>query len=111
MIRRPPRSTLFPYTTLFRSGFQQVAGDGAGGEVLHGHLLRCLQRVLAPLVELVLQAQALLVGFDGADRLDDPVDPRLRLELAELAGCRGAFARVVIREPRIPPDPGIEAVR
>src|SRR2546422_2781850 len=26
MIRRPPRSTLFPYTTLFRSG------GGAGGE-------------------------------------------------------------------------------
>src|SRR2546422_4226782 len=25
MIRRPPRSTLFPYTTLFRSG---LAGDG-----------------------------------------------------------------------------------
>src|SRR5258708_35561588 len=27
MIRRPPRSTLFPYTTLFRSPFAQVAGD------------------------------------------------------------------------------------
>src|SRR3712207_7349852 len=27
MIRRPPRSTLFPYTTLFRSVF--VAGPGA----------------------------------------------------------------------------------
>ena len=29
MIRRPPRSTLFPYTTLFRSeaGFAPVAGD------------------------------------------------------------------------------------
>src|SRR5690348_18491395 len=26
MIRRPPRSTLFPYTTLFRSG----GGDGGG---------------------------------------------------------------------------------
>src|SRR5690554_7350884 len=25
MIRRPPRSTLFPYTTLFRSGGLQVA--------------------------------------------------------------------------------------
>src|SRR5437588_3158336 len=25
MIRRPPRSTLFPYTTLFRSGFLQQA--------------------------------------------------------------------------------------
>src|SRR5256885_4880027 len=32
MIRRPPRSTLFPYTTLFRSGRepgrQPAAGDG-----------------------------------------------------------------------------------
>src|SRR2546430_11982711 len=25
MIRRPPRSTLFPYTTLFRSPYQSVA--------------------------------------------------------------------------------------
>src|SRR2546422_5124343 len=25
MIRRPPRSTLFPYTTLFRSGFGNTA--------------------------------------------------------------------------------------
>src|SRR3712207_9046130 len=38
MIRRPPRSTLFPYTTLFRSGFEPVevglegrpAGDDPG---------------------------------------------------------------------------------
>src|SRR3989442_9621506 len=28
MIRRPPRSTLFPYTTLFRSG-QEHRGSGA----------------------------------------------------------------------------------
>src|SRR3712207_7515305 len=29
MIRRPPRSTLFPYTTLFRSGrmFEEVVAD------------------------------------------------------------------------------------
>src|SRR3712207_9377400 len=26
MIRRPPRSTLFPYTTLFRSEFAQATG-------------------------------------------------------------------------------------
>src|SRR5688572_30912584 len=35
MIRRPPRSTLFPYTTLFRSrwsaGFQPAPGAQAGG--------------------------------------------------------------------------------
>src|SRR3712207_7376619 len=29
MIRRPPRSTLFPYTTLFRSGHAAGPGDGA----------------------------------------------------------------------------------
>src|SRR5438034_6574494 len=28
MIRRPPRSTLFPYTTLFRSVMDLVEGDG-----------------------------------------------------------------------------------
>src|SRR2546425_2999521 len=40
MIRRPPRSTLFPYTTLFRSGqgerlgneLQEKDGCGDGGE-------------------------------------------------------------------------------
>src|SRR2546430_10253808 len=31
MIRRPPRSTLFPYTTLFRSNPQSNAGDDRGG--------------------------------------------------------------------------------
>src|SRR5258708_36304103 len=28
MIRRPPRSTLFPYTTLFRSGAAEIADEG-----------------------------------------------------------------------------------
>src|SRR5476651_2226898 len=28
MIRRPPRSTLFPYTTLFRSNYVFLARDG-----------------------------------------------------------------------------------
>src|SRR2546430_5502349 len=30
MIRRPPRSTLFPYTTLFRSVLSQSGGLGTG---------------------------------------------------------------------------------
>src|SRR5690242_21404882 len=47
MLRRPPRSTLFPYTTLFRSFFQEsvertaipgvstgLAVTGTGGDVL-----------------------------------------------------------------------------
>src|SRR3712207_7198466 len=34
MIRRPPRSTLFPYTTLFRSVGVPAAEDGTGAGVL-----------------------------------------------------------------------------
>src|SRR5438552_12861195 len=34
MIRRPPRSTLFPYTTLFRS--EQASGESNAGSVTLG---------------------------------------------------------------------------
>src|SRR5690349_22548337 len=38
MIRRPPRSTLFPYTTLFRSssGRDVIAGEGGNDVVCSG---------------------------------------------------------------------------
>src|SRR5256884_6740981 len=32
MIRRPPRSTLFPYTTLFRSSDMDLAAKGLGAK-------------------------------------------------------------------------------
>src|SRR2546427_7538311 len=35
MIRRPPRSTLFPYTTLFRSLHGRDPGGREGGERVH----------------------------------------------------------------------------
>src|SRR5438093_3099161 len=34
MIRRPPRSTLFPYTTLFRSRHAELGGGVQGGAEL-----------------------------------------------------------------------------
>src|SRR2546428_4600000 len=37
MIRRPPRSTLFPYTTLFRSRQGGMAGADDGSGELGGH--------------------------------------------------------------------------
>src|SRR5690349_23196486 len=41
MIRRPPRSTLFPYTTLFRSHHDRVlALEGRRGRRLHHHRRR-----------------------------------------------------------------------
>src|SRR5436190_12702789 len=35
MIRRPPRSTLFPYTTLFRSGLELLHVDVDPSRALH----------------------------------------------------------------------------
>src|SRR2546429_3810588 len=56
MIRRPPRSTLFPYTTLFRSregapdALPEVRGRGIGGDppAPYGLLQRAFHRVLRP---------------------------------------------------------------
>src|SRR2546429_4954787 len=45
MIRRPPRSTLFPYTTLFRSGRPARRGAAAPAEgASDGHAVLPLQR-------------------------------------------------------------------
>src|SRR3712207_7032443 len=35
MIRRPPRSTLFPYTTLFRSGVKHAVPEGVDFQIVH----------------------------------------------------------------------------
>src|SRR5436309_4798273 len=55
MIRRPPRSTLFPYTTLFRSREAEQVDDhpedGPDGEVAHAH--KCGQLAEAGLTTLV----------------------------------------------------------
>src|SRR3712207_8054336 len=51
MIRRPPRSTLFPYTTLFRSGVGRVRARAADNDEAHVSPPRRLQdrgRVLDP---------------------------------------------------------------
>src|SRR6266511_1705233 len=79
MIRRPPRSTLFPYTTLFRS--DQPVG------VRHAHLLDGLQHlphllgVLASLAE-----QALAVRFD-ARALGAGADQRMMVANQHLTGA------------------------
>src|SRR3712207_8278614 len=74
MIRRPPRSTLFPYTTLFRSGvFQDLE------ELLE--LLERLRRLLAedllqPLLVDVVDVAAVLGALELALQLVHPLQDR-----------------------------------
>src|SRR5260370_5805256 len=72
MIRRPPRSTLFPYTTLFRSGLalvdelklQVVGADGHGLRVAFGDNADAEARQAAEgNAEAVVGGEAL--GFDS----------------------------------------------
>src|SRR2546426_5053040 len=47
MIRRPPRSTLFPYTTLFRSSVRRLGGTTRrGGPPLHDARQPLLRRAV-----------------------------------------------------------------
>src|SRR2546427_1388799 len=48
MIRRPPRSTLFPYTTLFRSPGAQPAGHGAAAAPRRGQADRVSRHLRIP---------------------------------------------------------------
>src|SRR5438093_2124957 len=45
MIRRPPRSTLFPYTTLFRSGLQHGAGQTRRAMIERRHAVEEMRRL------------------------------------------------------------------
>src|SRR2546430_11353834 len=65
MIRRPPRSTLFPYTTLFRSGLAGMPARGRGG-------------IVRPLLPFSRAELAVHVAERGLAFHDDPAnrDPR-----------------------------------
>src|SRR3712207_7193288 len=59
MIRRPPRSTLFPYTTLFRSQRGLLAADVGAGAPVHDEVHR------------VARAQDALADVAGRSRLGE----------------------------------------
>src|SRR3712207_2515948 len=79
MIRRPPRSTLFPYTTLFRSARRNLQGSG---EVHHGDLFDPLPASLRERVD-VLVANVPYVPTSAVDLLPRDArehEPRLALD-------------------------------
>src|SRR6266480_5725220 len=60
MIRRPPRSTLFPYTTLFRS----IEDLRVASEVVRGRKVRSGVRALVVPGSMLVKAQAEREGLD-----------------------------------------------
>src|SRR5260370_8862715 len=69
MIRRPPRSTLFPYTTLFRSQAKLDPGaEGQGGQRHVALRLRGDQHLRPAVVQDVGE---FLGGQEGADRSEE----------------------------------------
>src|SRR3546814_2435060 len=82
MIRRPPRSTrtdtLFPYTTLFRSG--RVADEVKAAEPLRQRLGRALAHVLDAQRVQEPRQRGLAAAIDGGDQVLGPLGRDLRSE-------------------------------
>src|SRR3712207_9334847 len=77
MIRRPPRSTLFPYTTLFRSEDEvRRAGDRHRVAALAERGAEAREELVEPVAHLELAAVAArLVGrhlLEAVDEIDGP---------------------------------------
>src|SRR2546430_14461644 len=76
MIRRPPRSTLFPYTTLFRSrvAYQALAAVLGGTQSLHTNSLdETLALPTEEAVRLALRTQQIIAHETGVADVIDPV--------------------------------------
>src|SRR5688572_32302237 len=58
MMRRLPRSTLFPYTTLFRSWLAGLAGLAVGAQWRYAYLLGVLPALLVVFIRLQLKEPA-----------------------------------------------------
>src|SRR3712207_7232467 len=71
MIRRPPRSTLFPYTTLFRSAHLIVRGLDLLGHVAGRVRGRDVQDVLADQVEDLADEVVRRAEVAGRDRSEE----------------------------------------
>src|SRR5260370_35034801 len=101
MIRRPPRSTLFPYTTLFRS----VAGGGEVADMVEGEVA-CG----------VAQPHAAAAGMEGRRDPEFPAFPpdlvvvivAVEAELVIMPGEAGDFGVHALGPRQWPPDPAAE---
>src|SRR3712207_9008727 len=96
MIRRPPRSTLFPYTTLFRSQAHVVRGRARGVGVAHHLHLRGVAG--AGVVGGFLHHR---LGFRREDRLvEREVDDRSEEHTSELQSRQYLVCRLLLEKKK-----------
>src|SRR3712207_7460018 len=81
MIRRPPRSTLFPYTTLFRSVPGDVRDDGRHDERDAAHRGRALLALVAGRAE----GPDRLPGLERGEHPEDRKSTRLNSSHANIS--------------------------
>src|SRR3989442_10904102 len=95
MIRRPPRSTLFPYTTLFRSlhliddalAFEPAERIGGGHQLVHRAVP---QKEVPPPLRLVLRGGATPEASTGASARAAPHCARRRRPECQREAARSA---------------------
>src|SRR3712207_8487050 len=100
MIRRPPRSTLFPYTTLFRSEVdQQLGGEPAALDLLVGQALPQVDGLLLLVLGRLPEDHHAEAG--GQHR--GPVDARPRSEehTSELQSRQYLVCRLLLEKKNI----------
>src|SRR3712207_7634973 len=96
MIRRPPRSTLFPYTTLFRSRpARPRPATGAAAHRHHHHLSRLADADRRP-ARLVLPA--------GEPRGDDRLVDRSEEHTSELQSRQYLVCRLLLEKKKNKPS-------
>src|SRR5438874_9093775 len=102
MIRRPPRSPLFPYTTLFRSG------SGGQGHVEAGPLLEAVGRLDRALeVRVPVRAQARRGAQDASQhRVDRSEEHTSELQSRRDLVCRLLLEKKTHESPRAYPTRG-----
>src|SRR5256885_16722930 len=103
MIRRPPRSTLFPYTTLFRS---QTAVEAA--VQLHPEVKDRLDEIKR--IEIVTHESAIRI-IDKKGPLANPADRHHCIQYMVSIGLLKGNLTAAAYEADVARDPGIDALR
>src|SRR2546427_9440767 len=101
MIRRPPRSTLFPYTTLFRSPGNrrgQIASSGGTAAMRSCCWARSEEHTSELQSQSNLVCRLLLEKKKKTKETPNPLDPRLKTCLTVLAAAE-THARPLTSEP------------